>query len=228
MARDDIFPAELLQKEPELLYQLVPDDDAQTVIDLPELINVEHQHTDHIVILRSLFYILRQHPHKVIAVIQPCQPVVICHVGQFLILCARLGNILDVEHLVRRLPVGIVGNMYAELHPDLSFLHLALDRPRHFLFLLKKKHFAEGKGEGLLDQIEQPCVIPHFMYFKSEIFLPLSQCEKMIFLKGVIQVRAFCGIADLLVHPVLLRQLLVHRLQQIQLIAQFAHLYLHA
>ena len=167
---------------------------AKTVIDLSEIINIYKHDSNNVLFVFCFSYKIGKKTYKIVSVVQSCQNIVICHIGQFIVLILYLGNIFKTDDLIHRYIHLIIDHGNLTLNPGFSVLQ-SYDRTVRLYSrffeeekLLKRKNiFFFYFPVNLADILDLPDlhtfkkIVPvgyclHIMIFKIDIYKSTSRC----------------------------------------------------
>ena len=177
-----------------LLYYFIANYNAKTVIDLSEIINIYKHDSNNVLFVFCFSYKIGKKTYKIVSVVQSCQNIVICHIGQFIVLILYLGNIFKTDDLIHRYIHLIIDHGNLTLNPGFSVLQ-SYDRTVRLYSrffeeekLLKRKNiFFFYFPVNLADILDFPDlhtfkkIVPvgyclHIMIFKIDIYKSTGRC----------------------------------------------------
>ena len=126
---------EILSKQ---LNQLISHNDTHTIIDLAKIIYIKEHHCYRLVFFPGTAHKFSQKPHKIIAIIEPCQNIIISHVRQFIILCVELCHIFKAYNLICGPAIIIIDNIDFHFYADTVLFQPDLNRLAFYTLLLYK------------------------------------------------------------------------------------------
>ena len=176
-----MFAHKIRQILSEKLHQIIPCNQAHAVIDPAKIVKVD-KHDGHLAfILFRVAQKFSQKPDKIIAIIKPCQYIVICHVGKLI-----LRHVLKPNDFIRRLPVGVVHDIHFHLYAEAAVLQPNFKALSFPVLLLYKQTFPERNLILFFNALIKSGKIPHIGNREMEKMFPVSQRFNSVFLITII------------------------------------------